>query len=67
MFETRALLLEGKQRVSPFFNAAQSTSSEKIDFRVWFPLGFLMQLKVARQESFRCIARPNSSSVSILL
>ena len=29
--------------------------------------GFLMQQRQARQDSFRCIARPNSSSASILL
>ena len=42
-------------------------SSEVVDFHIWFSPGFLMQLRQARQESFRCIARPNSSSASILL
>ena len=41
------------QRVSPFYNAAQFAGLEKIDFRVWFSRGFLMQWKVAHQESFR--------------
>ena len=39
----------------------------EIDFHVWFSPGFLMQCKVARQESFRCVARPNSSLVLSLL
>ena len=38
-----------------------------LTFMSGFPPGFLMQLKVAHQESVRCIARPNSSSASILL
>ena len=52
--------------VVPFFDAAQFAGSEEIDFYVWFSPGFLMQWKVY-QKSFRCIARPNSSSASILL
>ena len=55
------------KQVSLFFDAAQFASSEEIDFHVWFSPGFLMQQKLAHQESFRCIARPSSSSVSTLL
>ena len=54
-------------QVSSFLAAGQSTSSEVFDFRIWFSPGFLMQWKQARQDSLRCIARPNSSSASILL
>ena len=50
-----------------FFDAAHSMSSEVIDFHVWFSPGFQMQWKQARQESFGCIARLNSSLASILL
>ena len=31
------------QRVSPFSDAAESTSSEILDFHIWFSPGFLMQ------------------------
>ena len=55
------------KQVSLFFDAAPSMSSEVVDFHVWFSPGFLMQWRQARQDSFRCIARPNSSSPSILL
>ena len=41
-----------KQRVSPFFHAAQFASPEEIDFHVWFSPGFLLQWRQARQESF---------------
>ena len=53
-----SLISMRKQRVSPLYNAAQFAGSEEIDFRVWFSPGSLMQLRQARQESFRCIARP---------
>ena len=56
-----------RMRVALFFDAAQFASSEVFDFHVWFSQGFLMQWKLARQESFRCIARLNSSSASIML
>ena len=36
------------QRVSPFYRTSQFAGSEKIDFRVWFSPGFLMQCLVAR-------------------
>ena len=38
-----ALLLEGKQRVSPFYRTSQLADSEDFDFRVLFSPGFLMQ------------------------
>ena len=44
-----------------------SRAQRKLTFMFWFSRGFPMQWKVAHQESFRCIARPNSSSASILL
>ena len=62
-----SLMSTRRQRVSPFYRTSQFADSEEIDFHVLFSPGFLMQLKVACQESFRCIARPNSSSASILL
>ena len=62
-----SLMTKRPLQISPFLDAAQSTCSEEIDFRVWFSPGFLMQWKVARQQSFRCIARLNSSWASILL
>ena len=31
------------KQVSPFFDAAHSTSSEVLDFQIWFSQGFLMQ------------------------
>ena len=46
-------------QVSPFLAAAQSTSSEVFDFHIWFSPDFLMQSRQARQDSIRCIARPN--------
>ena len=52
------------QRVSPFCRTSQCADSEEIDFRVRFSPGFLMQWWQARQDSFRCTARPNSSSPS---
>ena len=55
------------QQVALFFDAAQFASSEEIDFHVRFSPGFLMQWRQTRQESFRCIARLNSPSVSTLL
>ena len=54
------------QRVSPFYRTSQFSDSAEFDFRVWFSPGFLMQWKIARRESFHCIARPNSSLVSTL-
>ena len=62
-----SLMSKRLQQVSPFYRTSQFASSEEIDFRVWFSQSFLMQQKVARQEFFRCIERPNSSLVSILL
>ena len=47
-----SLMSKRLQQVSPFFDAAQFASSEVFE---------------AHQESFRCIARPNSSSASTLL
>ena len=55
------------QRVSPLYRISRFAGSEDIVFRVWFLPGFLMQWKIARQEPFRCIARPNSSSALVLL
>ena len=54
-------------QVSPFLDAAQSTSSEVLDFQMWSFLDFLMQWRQVRSDPLRCIARPNSSSASILL
>ena len=45
------------QRVSPVYRTAQFAGSEEIDLRVWFSPGFLMQWKVARQESFFAASR----------
>ena len=61
------LMSERPQHVSLFLDATQSMSSEVIDFHIWVSLGFLVQQKQAHQESFRCVARLNSSSASILL
>ena len=54
-----SLMSKHPLQVVPFYDAAQFDSSEEIDFHVWFSPGYLMQKKVARQEPFRCIARPN--------
>ena len=54
-------------QVSPFLVAAHSTISEVFDFQIWFFWSFLMQSRQARLDPLRCIARPNSSSASILL
>ena len=56
-----------REYVSPFYRTSQLANSEDFDFRVWFSPGFLMQWKQPRQESLRFIARPNSSSASMLL
>ena len=37
------LMSKRLKQVSLFLDAAQSTSSEVIDFHIWFPPGFLMQ------------------------
>ena len=55
------------KQVSMFFDAAHSMSLEIIDFQICFSPGFVMQLKQARQESFRCIAGLNLALASILL
>ena len=62
-----SLMSKLPSQVSPFLVAAQSTSSEVFGFHVWFSPDFLMQWRQEHQESFRCIARLNSSSVSTLL
>ena len=66
-FILSSLMNKRPLQVSPFLDAAQSTSSEVCDFHVWFSRAFVMQYRQTRQDSFRCIARPNSSSASILL
>ena len=62
-----SLMSKRPLEVSPFLTAAHSTSSEEFDFQICYSPVFLMQSRQARQDSFRCIARPNSSSASILL
>ena len=37
------LISKRPKQISLFFDAAHSTSSEVIDFHIWFSLGFLMQ------------------------
>ena len=68
-FILSSLMSQRPSQVSPFLVAAHSTSSEvRSDFHhIWFSPGFLMQSRQARQDPSRCIARPNSSSASILL
>ena len=55
-------------QVSPFLVAAHSTSPEvRSDFQIWFSPGFPMQSRQVRSDPLHGIARPNSSSASILL
>ena len=56
------LMSKRPQQVSLFLDAAQSTSSEVIDFQIWFSPAFQMQSRQARSDPLHGISIPNSSS-----
>ena len=46
----RSLMSKRLEQVAPFFDAAQSTTSEVIDFQIWCPPGFQMHSRQARSR-----------------
>ena len=55
------------QQVFQFLHAAQSTSSEELDFRVWFSPGLSDAAEASTSRVLSLHPRPNSSAVSTLL